>query len=181
MKFSYKIVLIILAIVIAFGGVVALYFGGVYNNTISYEESITTAQSNITIQEKRRADLIPNLVDCVKAYDQHEYETLKDIIAERGIEDSSAEVIQTKVTAIAESYPELKSDNNYKELMNELSRTENSIAEYRENYNFFVKTYNEYIRKFPHNIVLNLFNYEKINFVYLDYENVEEAPTNLFE
>ena len=87
MKFSYKIVLIILAIVIAFGGVVALYFGGVYNNTISYEESITTAQSNITVQEKRRADLIPNLVDCVKAYDQHEYETLKDIIAERGIED----------------------------------------------------------------------------------------------
>ena len=67
-------------------------FQGVQNKAISLEEQINTAQSEIKVQEKRRTDLIPNLVDCVKAYDEHEYQTLMDVIGQRG--SSSDESVQ---------------------------------------------------------------------------------------
>ena len=77
MRFSWKLCLIIVAIVIALVLMFVFAFQGVQNKAISFEEQIGTAQSDIKVQEKRRADLIPNLVDCVKAYDEHEYQTLK--------------------------------------------------------------------------------------------------------
>ena len=86
------------------------------------EEQVNTAQSDIKVQEKRRVDLVYNLADCVKQYDKHESET-----------------VTTAITAVSEAYPELKSNENYKQLMNELAMTENLIAKYRSNYNKTIK------------------------------------------
>lgn len=83
-KFSLKLTAIILAIIVAVSMMFVFGFNGVKNKAISYEEQISTAQSDIKVQEKRRADLIPNLVDCVKQYDKHEYETLMAVVC-RGL------------------------------------------------------------------------------------------------
>ena len=83
-KFSLKLTAIILAIIVAVSMMFVFGFNSVKNKAISYEEQISTAQSDIKVQEKRRADLIPNLVDCVKQYDKHEYETLMAVVEARG-------------------------------------------------------------------------------------------------
>ena len=179
---KWKLTLIIVCIVIAV--VLAFIFGfqGVQNKAISFEEQISTAHSEIKVQEKRRADLLPNLVDCVKAYDEHEYQTLMDVINARGtISDASVNEIQTMINAVAEAYPDLKSSDNYKELMNELATTENLIANYRSNYNSWVKKYNQHIRKFPNKQILGCLGYEEANYTYLDYNVSSDAPTNLFD
>ena len=179
---KWKLTLIIVCIVIAV--VLAFIFGfqGVQNKAISFEEQISTAHSEIKVQEKRRADLLPNLVDCVKAYDEHEYQTLMDVINARGtISDASVNEIQTMINAVAEAYPDLKSSDNYKELMNELATTENLIANYRSNYNSWVKKYNQHIRKFPNKQILGCLGYEDANYTYLDYNVSYDAPTNLFD
>lgn len=179
---SIKLVLIIVAIVLAVVALFVFAFQGVQNKAISYEEQINTAQSDIKVQEKRRADLIPNLVDCVKAYDEHEYQTLMDVVNARGASsDASVNEIQTMIKAVAEAYPDLKSNENYKELMNELATTENLIANYRSNFNTWVKTYNQYTRKFPNKQILGMLGYEKLEYAYLDYNVSEDAPTNLFD
>lgn len=176
-----KITLIIIAIVIAsilFG---MFAFQGVQNKAISLEEQISTAYSDIDVQQKRRSDLIPNLVDCVKAYDKHEHQTLLDVIDARGTDsDKSVAEIQTMISAVAEAYPELKSNENYKELMNELATTENLIANYRSNYNKWIKSYNQYVRKFPNRQILSMLGYETISYTYLNYNTSADAPTNLF-
>ena len=151
------------------------------NKAFNLEESVNAAESDIKVQEKRRIDLIYNLVDCIKEYDKHEYETLTDIVDARSRDEESIENVTVSIEAVAEAYPELKSDTNYKTLMNELSITENLIAEYRSNYNQQVKEYNRYIRKFPTRIFLNMLGYEKQDYEYLDYNAPVEAPQNLFE
>lgn len=182
MRFSWKLFLIVVAIVISLALMLVFAFQGVQNKAISFEEQIGTAQSDIKVQEKRRADLIPNLVDCVKAYDEHEYKTLMDVIAARGTSsDESVTEIQTMISAVAEAYPELKSSENYRELMNELSTTENLIANYRSNFNTWVKKYNQYVRKFPNRQILGALGYETVEHSYLTYDVSEDAPTNLFE
>lgn len=179
---NWKLPLIIVAVVIAVVMLFVFSFQGVQNKAISLEEQISTAQSEIKVQEKRRADLIPNLVDCVQAYDQHEYQTLMDVINARGSSsDESVNEIQTMIQAVAEAYPELKSSENYRELMNELATTENLIANYRSNYNKWVKSYNQYIRKFPNKSILSIVGYEVIEYDYLNYNVSADAPTNLFD
>lgn len=181
-KRSFKLPLIILGIVAA-----ALLFGifamnSIPNTVISYEEQITTAQSEIKIQEKRRADLIPNLVDCVKEYDKHEYETLMGVIEARGANsDETAEEIKTMINAVAEQYPQLKSNENYKELMNELSTTENKIAQVRTNYNEWVSKYNTYTKKFPNRQILSFMGYEVTEYQKLTFDVSSDAHTNLFD
>jgi LemA protein len=176
-----KIVLITIAIIIATILLCVFAFQGVQNKAISLEEQIYTAQSDIDVQQKRRADLIPNLVDCVKAYDEHEYQTLMDVVNARGADsDQSVAEIQTMIQVVAEAYPDLKSNENYKELMNELATTENLIANYRSNYNKWVKSYNQYVRKFPNKQILNMLGYEVMSYTYLDYNAPADAPTNLF-
>lgn len=181
-KKSWKLPLIIIGIVIAVIGLSVFAFNSIPNTAIGYEEQITNAQSEIKIQEKRRADLIPNLVDCVKQYDKHEYETLMAVVEARGTNsDTVAEDIKTMISAVAEQYPELKSNENYKELMNELATTENKIAKTRSNYNTWVSTYNSYCRRFPNKQILNMMGYEKQGFEKLNYDISEDAPVNLFE
>lgn len=182
MNKSIKLALIIVGIILTVALFAVFALNSVPNKVISYEEQITTAQSEIKIQEKRRADLIPNLVDCVKEYDKHEYETLMAVVKARGTSsDSSVQEIQTMINAVAEQYPELKSNENYKELMNELSTTENKIAQVRSNYNEWVTKYNSYTRKFPNRQILSFLGYEVTDYQKLTFDVSSDAPTNLFE
>ena len=177
---NWKLFLIIAA------GVVAVILLGIFgiqgaqNQAFVLEESVNTASSDIKVQEKRRVDLVYNLADCVKQYDKHEAETLSAIVEGRG-SAGDIENVTTAISAVAEAYPELKSNENYKELMNELSITENLIAEYRSNYNKEIKEYNRYIRKFPTRIFLSWLGYESQNYTYLDYNAPADAPQKLFE
>lgn len=153
---------------------------GKENHAIALEEQVHTAQSDIQVQEKRRVDLVYNLADCVKQYDKYEAETLKAVVDGRGGNGGNVENITTYINAAAEAYPELKSNDNYKELMNELATTENLIAEFRSNYNKEVKEYNRYVRKFPNKQFLSLLGYEVLDLKYLDYNAPSDAPQNLF-
>lgn len=147
------------------------------------EEQVFTADSDIQAQEKRRTDLIYNLADCVKEYDKHEAETLLNVVEARGNNGSTTDIenVTTSIAAVAEAYPELKSNNNYKELMNELSTTENMILQYRTAYNNEVRAYKKYVRKFPHKQILGVMGYEVINYDYLEYSEEDRQPvSNLF-
>lgn len=175
---NWKVALIVAAGIVA---VILLCVFGVQssqNRAFALEEQVYTADSDIKVQEKRRVDLVYNLADCVKQYDKYEAETLTAIVEGRG-STGDIENVTTAITAVSEAYPELKSNENYKELMNELSITENLIAEYRSNYNKQVKEYNRYIRKFPTRVFLDILGYEIQNYTYLDYDAPVDAPQNL--
>ena len=177
---KWKLPLIIGAGVIA---VILLCVFGVQssqNKAIALEEQVNTAQSDIKVQEKRRVDLVYNLADCVKQYDKHEADTLT-AIAEGRSSTGDIENVTTAITAVSEAYPELKSNENYKQLMNELAMTENLIAEYRSNYNKQIKEYNRYVRKFPTRMFLDMLGYEVMDYQYLSYDVSSDAPQNLFD
>ena len=179
---NWKLPVIIIAVIVAVALMFVFIFQGVQNHAIGLEEQITTAQSEIKIQEKRRADLIPNLVDCVQAYDEHEYNTLKDVIAQRGTNtDAAVQEVTTMINAVAEQYPQLQSNTNYQQLMTELATTENLIAQTRTNYNIWVSQYNTYVRKFPNSSILSMLGYERQTFEKLNFNVSSDAPTNLFD
>lgn len=167
------------------GGIVILLFFmgiGIQNKAINLEEQINESLSAIEIQEKRRVDLIFNLVDTIENYDKHESETLVDLAEARSqAQKGNTEEAQLAIQAVTEAYPELKSIENYKSLMKELATTENLIAEHRNNYNIQVKQYNKHIRVFPNSFFLNLMGYEKMNVDYLEFDAPSDAPTNLFD
>lgn len=180
LKENWKVVLIVVA---GFLAVILLCVFGVQsaqNKAFALEEQVNTAKSDIKVQEKRRVDLVYNLADCVMQYDKHEADTLAAIVEGRG-STGDIENVTTAITAVSEAYPELKSNENYKELMNELSITENLIAEYRSNYNRQIKEYNRYVRKFPTRVFLDILEYEVQEYSYLDYDAPVDAPQNLFE
>jgi LemA protein len=182
-KSNLKLVAIIAAGVFAVILLCVFAVQGTQNKAYSLEEQVLSAQSDISVQEKRRAELLPNLVDCVKEYDEHEYNTLMGVIEARGAgSDAAAEEVQTMISALTEAYPELKSNENYKQLMNEMTITENLIANYRENYNKQIEAYNRYVRKFPTRMFLDWLGYEAQTYDRLNYGNTySEAPTDLFE
>ena len=137
---NWKVILFVIAGVISVIMMCVFMIQGVQNKAFSLEESVNTAAADINVQEKRRVDLVYNLADCVMQYDKHEAETLKAVVEGRG-STGDIENVTTAITAVAEAYPDLKSNENYKELMNELAMTENLIAEYRSNYNQQIKEY----------------------------------------
>lgn len=172
---------IIVGIVVAFVLLIAGIFVTTNNRAISLEEQVLTADSDVQTQEKRRADLIYNLADCVKEYDKHEADTLLAVVDARNNGGVDIENVTTSIAAVAEQYPELKSNENYKELMNELATTENLIAQYRQSYNNEVRAYKKYVRKFPHKQILGMMGYEVINYSYLEYSTEDRQPvSNLF-
>lgn len=177
-----KRTLIIIGIVVAVALMIVGIFATTNNRAISLEEQILSADSDIQVQEKRRTDLIYNLVDCVKEYDKHEADTLLAVIeARKDGSDVDIDEVTTQISVVAEAYPELKSSENYKELMNELAITENKIAEYRNSYNNQIRAYNKYVRKFPHKQILGMMGYEVIEYKYLEYSDKDREPaTNLF-
>ena len=176
---NWKLALIVIAGIIAVAMMCVFWVQGAQNKAFSLEENVASALSDIEIQEKRRVDLVYNLADCVMQYDEHEAETLLAIAEARG-GAGDIENVTTAITAVSEAYPELKSNENYKELMNELSITENLITEHRSNYNKQVKAYNRYVRKFPTRMFLDILGYETMDYGYLEYNAPSDAPQNLF-
>lgn len=161
-----------------------------YNSMVRGSVSIDESYSSIEIQLKRRADLIPNLVNTVKGYAAHEEELYTEISENRtkmvnainsgSVEDSAAanEALSgslSRLIAIAEAYPELKANENFLSLQEELAGTENRIAQERRKYNEAVSSYNQSIRTFPKNIIASMFNFEQREF-FSDPENLEETP-----
>lgn len=119
-------------------------------------------------------------VDKIVENTKNDIDKVHTAIVENRGSTGDIENVTTAITAVSEAYPELKSNENYKELINELSITENLIAEYRSNYNKQVKEYNRYIRKFPTRFFLNILGYEVRGYTYLDYSAPADAPQNLF-
>ena len=137
-----KKTLIVIAAVVAVVLTTWFVVMGVENKAIAYEETIENTAGNIRVEEKRRYDLIPNLVDCVKQYDEHEYKVITEAVKARNMSSSeSVSEVKNLITAVAEAYPELKAQKNYQELMNELAITENRISDFRKFYNRNVTDY----------------------------------------
>lgn len=173
--------MIILGIVAAAALLIFGIFASTNNRAISLEEQVKKADSDIQTQEKRRTDLIYNLADCVMQYDKHEADTLLAVVDARNNGGADIENVTTSIAAVAEQYPELKSNENYKELMNELSMTENLIAQHRQAYNNEVREYKKYVRKFPHKQILETMGYETIAYEYLEYDAEDrQSVSNLF-
>lgn len=176
-KATWIVVGIVFAIILLIGGL----FISSNNKAIFLEEQINAAQADINVAEKRRYDLVFNLVDAVQSYQDYEGETMESIVSARNsMEHGDVEGAQIEITAVAEAYPELKANENYKQLMNELALTENQIAQYRNNYNEQVRSYNKMVRSFPNNIILNILEYEAIDTTYTDYDAPVDAPQDLF-
>lgn len=176
-----KSTLIVAGIVVAAILLVVVMVASVNNRAISLEEQISGAEAQISVAEKRRVDLVYNLVDTVTAYQQYEGETLLAITEARAsAQAGDADGAMTVLNAVSEQYPELKANENYQQLMTELAMTENSIAQYRNNYNEQVKAYNKFVRQFPNSIILGIMGYETIETQYTEYDAPEDAPTDLF-
>ncbi len=153
--------------------VVVLVIFGSYNSLVGLQTDVEEQAANIDTQLQRRADLIPNLVNTVKGYSEHETEVFnavnearEKLMSANSMEEKSEaneEVTSAlnRLIAIAENYPELKSDTLYVDLMDELAGTENRIAYAREGYNDVVTSYNKAIRKFPGVIFAGMFGFEK--------------------
>lgn len=154
---------------------------GINNRAISLEEQISGAEAQINVAEKRRVDLVYNLVDTVIAYQEYEGGTMRAITEARASARSGdADSAMTVLNAVSEQYPDLKANENYRQLMTELALTENSIAQYRNSYNEQVRAYNKFIRRFPNSLILSILGYSPIEAAYTDYEATEDAPTDLF-
>ena len=146
---------------------------GKYNSIVSKEESVDTAYSNIDTQLERRADLIPNLVNTVKGYVEHENSIITEITTAREnllkannvneLSEANAKLDKAidALMVIVENYPDLKANENFISLQDELAGTENRIATARRDYNEAVKDYNTIIKKFPSNIIANMFGFNK--------------------
>ena len=172
-----KIALIVLAIVAALVLMIAAAFVSANNRAVSAEEQVNSAAADVQVVEKRRVDLVYNLVDAVN----YEGDTLTKITQARTAAASGkVEQAQVALNAVAEQYPELKANENYKQLMTELALTENQIAQYRNNYNQQVRAYNKLVRSFPTGFLLRVMNYQAIDTTYADYDAPEDAPQNLF-
>ena len=173
--------LITAGIIVAALVLIVVAVAGVNNRAISLEEQISGAEAQISVAEKRRVDLIYNLVDTVTAYQEYEGETMLAITEARAAAQAGhADEAMTVLNAVSEQYPELKANENYRQLMTELAMTENSIAQYRNNYNEQVKAYNKFVRQFPNNIILGIMGYAPIETQYTDYDAPEDAPSDLF-
>lgn len=177
---GWKLPVIIIGAILAFTLMCVFGVQSSQNHAISLEEAIYTADSDIKVQEMARVSKVYNLADCVKSYSQHESKTLTSL-AESMSKGNNVDNVQTAIAAVTYAYPELKSNENYKQLMNELTLIENTLAQYRENYNKCVNQYNRYVKGFPARIFLGWTGYEAKEFDRLDYQAPVEAPTGLFE
>jgi LemA protein len=168
--------------------VLAFYVIGIYNSLVRLKNQIKNAWSQIDVQLKRRHDLIPNLIETVKGYMHHERETLESITNARSKamsagtigEKSSAEAALSQAIgrfyAVAENYPDLKANQNFLSLQEELTSTENRIAFARQNYNDQVLFYNNKIQMFPSNIIAGMFNYAKEEFFEIEDKAQRDVP-----
>ena len=176
--------LILAAIVVA----LLLWIVGAYNGLVRLRNQLENAWAQIDVQLKRRHDLIPNLVETVKGYAKHERETFERVTQARNMainaktvgERAEAENVLTgalkSLFAVAEAYPELKANQNFMQLQEELASTENKVAFSRQFYNDSVMTYNTRIEIFPINLIATMFNFGRREFFEVKAEDEREAP-----
>jgi len=167
------IVLIVLLAVVILGGLVLL---GIYNGLIRARVRAREAWSGIDVQLKRRASLIPNLVETVKGYAAHEQEVLENVTRARAMLEQAGGPAQAaqadnvltgalrSLFAVSENYPQLRANENFLELQKELSDIEEKIAFARQFYNRNVMDFNTRIQVFPSVIIANMFNFERFDF-----------------
>ena len=164
--------------------VVVLWASSAYNGMVKEQEKATTALANVQSTYQRRADLIPNLVETVKGYAAHEKQTLEDVVAARSkatsitldpsnmtpeklkeFQQAQGELGSAlgRLIAIQENYPDLKANENFRDLQVQLEGTENRINEARNTYNAAVQQYNVVIRSFPKNMLAGMFGFDKMD------------------
>ena len=177
--------------------VVVVWMVSVYNGLVTKETEVDAAWANVETVYQRRSDLIPNLVEVVKGYASHEVETLESVTAARSaatsitIDPSTATPEQMeqwmaaqdevssalgRLIAISESYPDLKANENFRDLQVQLEGTENRISVSRKEFNNAVQTYNVAVRRFPMNLLASLFGFDRKAAFSAD-EGAEKAPT----
>jgi LemA protein len=183
LKNGLKGVLIILGIIL----VLAIPIFSSYNGLVTSDEAVTSAWSQVENQLQRRMDLIPNLVESVKGYASHEEGILTEItrarerligagsLTEMADADQELSGALSRLLAIAENYPELKADANFRQLSDELAGTENRIATSRMDYNNSVQAFNTKIRRFPTVIVARIFNFAGKDY-FQAADNAQKAP-----
>lgn len=149
---------------------------GSYNRLVSLSEDVETKLSQIDNQLQRRNDLIPNLVETVKGFAAHEEEVIQSVTEARSKLAGAASLDETieadaelssalsRLLVVVENYPELKADANFRQLADDLSGTENRIAVARQDYNEAARRYNSAIRRFPTNIIANIFGFERVDY-----------------
>ena len=168
---------IIIAIVVILIIIMSIYsfFKNTYNQLVILDEGVKTAWAQVENQLQRRYDLIPNLVETVKGYAAHEKETFIEVTNARSRAagaNSPQEAIEAnsalasalgRLMVIVERYPELKANQNFIRLQDELAGTENRLSVERRRYNETVRTYNQKIRSFPVNMIAGMFEFERAN------------------
>ena len=176
--------LIVVAVLIVF----VLFVIGMYNALVRLRNQVDNAWSQIDVQLKRRHDLIPNLVETAKGYMKHERETFEAITNARSramgaktvSEASKAEGMLgealSKFMLVVENYPDLKANQNFLAVQEELTSTENKIAFSRQNYNDQVLAYNNKIQMFPSNIIAGMFAFGKRDFFEVELAAEREVP-----
>lgn len=160
----------ILLIVVA---VIVIVFISVYNGLVKQRVRVDEAWSDISVQLKRRYDLIPNLIETVKGYAKHEKGVLEDVtkaraealsaqgIKEKGKAENQLEGALKSIFAVAESYPDLKANQNFAQLQADLTDTEDKIQASRRFYNANVRDLNIAVQSFPNNIIANMFGFKE--------------------
>lgn len=161
---------IILGIVILLVVVLVLWLFATYNKFISVKNQCEEGFSTMDVYLKKRFDLIPNLVNTVKGYAKHEAETLEKVVAQRNAATTTEAQLESEnqitgalrqIFALAENYPDLKANQNFLDLQNQLKSIEDDIANARKYYNGCVKLFNNLVEKVPSNIVASIFHFEK--------------------
>jgi len=178
----YLIVIIVLVVIIL------LWLAGAYNSFVRLRNEVENSWSQIDVQLKRRVDLIPNLINTVKGYAKHEKGTFEEVTKARtaminagGDVKATAEAENMltgalkSVFAVAEAYPDLKANQNFMQLQEELAGTENKIAATRQYYNDMVMEYNTKRESFPSNIIAGIFNFIKKELFEIE-EKEREVP-----
>ena len=183
--FSVAGVLILLLVLLV---VLLLFVVGIYNALVRLRNQVNNAWSQIDVQLKRRHDLIPNLVETAKGYMKHERGTFEAITEARSkamgannVSDASkaegalGEAL-SKFMLVVENYPELKANQNFLAVQEELTGTENKISFARQSYNDQVLFFNNKIQMFPSNIIANMFSFTKRDFFEIEVEAEREVP-----
>lgn len=172
--------------------VLAFWLIGVYNNLIQQRNKVGNAFAQIDTQLQRRFDLIPNLVETVKGYASHERELFENVskarsgymgahsISEKIEADNQLTGTLKTLFAVAENYPELKANQNFIKLQDDLKGTEDKVAFSRQFYNDTVLKYNNSLEVFPNNFVAGMFRFEKETFFKIDNEEAKQAPNVQF-
>ncbi len=169
---------------------VLLYILITYNRFIKLKNSIEEAFSTMDVYLKRRWDLVPNLVETVKGYAMHEQSTLKEIVELRNCPYEKMSMSDkmnqnsllgkqiNQLMALAESYPDLKANENFIELQTELSKIENDIVQSRKYFNAVVKAFNDKVEMFPSNLIAKCMHLEKKEMFAVNTEERENVKVN---